>query len=265
MLSYRIGNQIRAISQQLKWPTTHLLTATNAIAFDCIPTLPTTTNTGAVRYYAKQKDKLKEKARDKGVKFARMELSNERLNEIFNVDNFTGQLQKAIDTMQSEFIKNLSVRSTTGAIEQLKIVVDGQDHELQQLAQIVRKNPKTIVLNMISFPQAIPMVLQALQKSGMNLNPQQDGTTIFIPVPKVTKEHREMLSKSAKSLFIKCRDGIRDAQNNVIRKLKKQTDMSQDENRSIQVHVTAMADKYVQQATQLMETKQKELLGDAAK
>jgi ribosome recycling factor len=36
---------------------------------------------------------------------------------------------------------------------------------------------------MSSFPQAIPNVLQAIQVSGMNLNPQQDGTTIFIPVP----------------------------------------------------------------------------------
>lgn len=262
MLSYRIANQIRTIAQQVKWPATHLLAATNAMV-TCCDCSPTTITTTAVRYYAKQKDKLKEKARDKGVKFARMELSNERLNEIFNVDNFTGQLQKAIDTMQSEYIKNLSVRSTTGAIDRLKISVDGQDHELQELAQIVRKNPKTIVLNMVSFPQAIPQALQALQKSGMNLNPQQDGTTIFIPVPKVTKEHREMLAKNAKTLFVKCRDGIRDAQNNVIRKLKKQTDISQDENRSIQVQVTTMADGYVQQATQLMETKQKELLGDA--
>lgn len=66
----------------------------------------------------------------------------------------------------------------------IRVNLDGKDHTLQELAQIVRKNPKTIILNMSVFPQAIPVVLKALQKSGMNLNPQQDGTTIYIPVPK---------------------------------------------------------------------------------
>lgn len=34
------------------------------------------------------------------------------------------------------------------------------------------------------FPQAIPAALQAISKSGLNLNPQQEGNTLYIPVPK---------------------------------------------------------------------------------
>lgn len=66
----------------------------------------------------------------------------------------------------------------------LPINFDGTEHTLQELAQIVRKNPKTIVVTMSVFPQAIPSVLKAIDKSGMNLNPQQDGTTLYIPIPK---------------------------------------------------------------------------------
>lgn len=55
---------------------------------------------------------------------------------------------------------------------------------MQELAQIVRKNPKLIVINMGVFPQAIPAALEAISKSGMNLNPQQEGTTLYVPVPK---------------------------------------------------------------------------------
>lgn len=126
-----------------------------------------------VRHYAKGKDKAKIKARDKGVKFAKIQLTNDQLKEIFDLDHLNGQMNKALDTMKLEFIQNLSLRSTTGSIETLRVSVDGQDHELQELAQIVRKNPKTIVVNMVSFPQTIPATLAALQKSGMNLNPQQ--------------------------------------------------------------------------------------------
>lgn len=62
--------------------------------------------------------------------------------------------------------------------------VDGTDHTLQELAQIVRKNPKTVVINMAVFPQAIPGALKAIANSGMNLNPQQEGTTLYIQIPK---------------------------------------------------------------------------------
>lgn len=47
---------------------------------------------------------------------------------------------------------------------------------------------------MMNFPQAIPSVIKAIEKSGMNLNPQQDGTTLFIPVPKYeNKKHSVLL------------------------------------------------------------------------
>lgn len=62
--------------------------------------------------------------------------------------------------------------------------VDGEEHTLQEVAQISRKNPKTVVINMAVFPQAIPGALKALTESGMNLNPQQEGTTLYIPIPK---------------------------------------------------------------------------------
>ena len=37
--------------------------------------------------------------------------------------------------------------------------------------------------NELSFQYA-SAVKSAIEKSGMNLNPQQDGTTLFVPVPK---------------------------------------------------------------------------------
>lgn len=207
-----------------------------------------------IRQYAKGKDKKKDK---KNIK---VEINEHLLSAAIDLDALNNQYQKSIDVMREEFIKNLSLRSTTGSIENLKISVDGKDHELQELAQIVRKNPKTIVVNMISFPQAIISVLVALQKSGMNLNPQQDGTTIFIPVPKVTREHRENLAKNAKTLFIKCKDSIRDAQNSTIKKVKRKSEISNDDAYSIQNQITAIADKYVKEAEKMLDSKNSELL-----
>lgn len=210
------------------------------------------------RNYAKSKDKKSEKKG--GKKPAKVEVNEEQMAGVINIEQLKIQMEKCIATMRDEFVKNLSLRSTTGAIETLKIISDGKEYELQELGQIIRKNPKTIVINLLGFPQMIPQVLQTLQKSGMNLNPQQDGTTIFIPVPKITKEHRENLAKSAKTLFIKCRDTIKDIQNNHVKKVKKQTEISIDLNHQIQNQITAIADNYIRDAEKLLQIKQGELL-----
>ncbi|XP_011195759.1 ribosome-recycling factor, mitochondrial [Zeugodacus cucurbitae] len=220
---------------------------------------PTAVSTLQLRGYAKGKDKKKEK----GKKAGKIEINEAQLREVINFDSVNDHMQKAVQQMRDDFVKHLSLRSTSGAIESLRVHIDGAEHELQELAQISRKNPKTIVVNMIAFPQTIPDVLKAIANSGMNLNPQQDGTTIFIPIPKVTKEHRENLSKNAKTLFVKYRDTIRDIQNNTIKKLKKQSDISKDDIFAIQTQVTAVADKYIAEADKILATKQKELVGES--
>lgn len=111
-------------------------------------------------------------------------VNESQIAELVNIDTLRGSMEKIVIQMEEDFVKNLSLRSTTGSIESVPVQLDGQEHTLQELAQIVRKNPKTLVLNFATYPQAIPAALKALAQSGMNLNPQQDGTTVYIPVPK---------------------------------------------------------------------------------
>lgn len=147
----------------------------------CKPTvyISATSSTNFTRNYAKGKDKKKEKGK------AKVQINETQMSELVNVENLKTQMQRAIDVLKDDFTKNLSLRSTSGSIESLIVNVDGEEHTLQELAQIVRKNPKMVVINMSVFPQAIPAVLQSLAKSGMNLNPQQEGTTLYVPVPKL--------------------------------------------------------------------------------
>lgn len=85
-----------------------------------------------------------------------------------------------------------------------------------QLGQVTAKNPQLLIVNMASMPQVrcyhdnalftnvswglsvqglncitrvcvvvqyISEVKDAIMKSGMNLNPQQEGTALFVPIP----------------------------------------------------------------------------------
>lgn len=215
------------------------------------------TNYLAIRQYAKGKDRGKEKKN----KAAKVEVNPALISELVSVEKVHKSCNAVIEKLKEDYAKNLSLRSTTGSIESLPVKFEGKDYQLQELAQIIRKNPKTIVMNFSSFPQSIPDALKAINASGLNLNPQQDGTTLYVPVPKITKEHREGLAKNAKALYIKCRDSLKDVQNEFIKKAKRQTGVSEDLVFDVTKQLGALCDKYQESARKIFEAKHNELLG----
>jgi ribosome recycling factor len=96
-----------------------------------------------------------------------------------------------------------------GLSNSLVVDMNGQKHSLNELAQINRKSPQLVVINMASTPEAIKPVLTALAESGMNLSPQQEGTVLYVPIPKVTREHREGLATNARTMCQKAKDELK--------------------------------------------------------
>lgn len=206
---------------------------------------------------AKSKDRGKDKKKQKV-----QHIDYNEMEQVIDVNKLTSQFDKAIELLKNNFVKYLSVRSTVGAIEELTVKFEGKDYTLQELAQISRK-PKLLVLNVSSFPQAIPDILSSLTKNQMKLNPQQDGTTIYIPIPKVTKEHRETLSKNAKGFHTKCCDNIRDIRNKHIKVIKQKEGLAKDLVFRIENSIDNLSNQYTSKAEELLKAKQKELVGDS--
>ncbi|CAL8069924.1 unnamed protein product [Orchesella dallaii] len=184
------------------------------------------------RYYAKGRDKPKSK---KGT----VVINENEIAEVIDIDSFRKQLDKLVEEMKEDFTKQLSIRGAAGALESLQVEFDGETYPLQELAQVGRKNPQLAVLNLISLPDAIQPVLKAIKESGMNLSPQQEGTTIYVPLPKVTREHRETLAKNAKALFTKYKTSMQGVQNKYVKQCKSQKDMSEDLIFSVQQQVSS--------------------------
>lgn len=70
-----------------------------------------------------------------------------------------------------------------------------------------------------------------------------------------------MLAKSAKQHFLKCKDAIRDVQIKFTKQIKKKEGLSEDLVRNVETQLTAIADGYIKQAEQILESKQNELAG----
>ena len=173
------------------------------------------------------------------------------------------QYDKLLVELRELYAKQIQLRTSSLAFEELSVSLppNNKAHQLKELTQIIQKSPQMFMIDLARHAQYIPNVLEAIQKSGLNINPQQDGTTLYLPTPKVTREHREELAKNAKKLADQIVVKMRDAYSKAHRNLKKQEKtMSRDLMVDLDANLKHRLDGYISQVEKIRTEKQKELL-----
>ncbi|XP_059906248.1 ribosome-recycling factor, mitochondrial isoform X2 [Gadus macrocephalus] len=150
----------------------------------------------------------------------------------------------------------------SGALDHIVVTTPDGKFPLNQLGQVSMKSPQLIVVNMTSSPEATVAVTRALRESSMKLNPEVDGAIIKVPLPKVTREHRENLGKLAKQLSNKAKDSLRRVRSNAVTQVKKaKEETSEDTIRLLEKQLQQMADNMAIDIDKQLASKTKELLG----
>lgn len=212
-----------------------------------------------VRGYAKRSQGKPQR----GGKVKTALLTDEELADIINISHYHRELNEAAEKLKQDFFKHMSIHSIAGSIDTLIVNIEDGEYPLNELAQISKKNPSLIAINMAGFPEGLKPVLQAINESGMGINPQQEGTMLYLPVPKITREHRENMAKNAKSLFVKAKEEVRHIQNYYVKEAKNKTDLSEDLVHSAVSQIMGIAEQCVISMEKVMKLKQQELLGES--
>nr|XP_017528802.1 ribosome-recycling factor, mitochondrial isoform X3 [Manis javanica] len=159
-------------------------------------------------------------------------------------------------------VRHFATKKAKGSFDHITVVTADGKLALNQIGQISMKSPQLILVNMASFPECTAAAIKAIRESGMNLNPEVEGTLIRVPIPKVTREHREMLVKLAKQNTNKAKETLRKVRTNAMNKLKKSKDTaSEDTIRLIEKQISQMADDTAAELDRHLAVKTKELLG----
>ncbi|XP_011844858.1 PREDICTED: ribosome-recycling factor, mitochondrial isoform X3 [Mandrillus leucophaeus] len=159
-------------------------------------------------------------------------------------------------------VRHFATKKAKGSLDKIAVVTADGKLALNQIGQISMKSPQLILVNMASFPECTAAAIKAIRESGMNLNPEVEGTLIRVPIPQVTREHREMLVKLAKQNTNKAKDSLRKVRTNAMNKLKKSKDtVSEDTIRLVEKQISQMADDTVAELDRHLAVKTKELLG----
>lgn len=208
------------------------------------------------RFYATKKAKAKAKSQA-----AKVNVNSALVEDIINLDEVKMDMNAVLDALKDDFTRNLNIRTSPGALDHIVVTTQDGKFPLNQLGQISMKSPLLIVVNMSSFPEATAAATRALRECSMNLNPEADGTIIKVPVPKITREHRENLSKMAKQFSNKAKDSVRRVRNNAITQVKKAKEgQSEDTIRLVEKQIQQMTDSITLDIDKLLSAKTKELL-----
>ncbi|XP_064583455.1 ribosome-recycling factor, mitochondrial isoform X2 [Zonotrichia leucophrys gambelii] len=202
------------------------------------------------------------KAKGKGQSQAKVNISAALVEDIINLEETSEDMQAVIEALKEDFSRNLSVRTSPGALDHITVVTKDGKFPLNQLGQISQKSPQLLTVNMTSFPESTAAAAKAIRESGMNLNPEVDGTVIRVPVPKVTREHRESLAKLAKQATNKSKEALRKVRGKSITQVKKSKNkVSEDTIWLLEKQIQQMADEAAAEMDKLLAAKTKELLG----
>ncbi|XP_006890740.1 PREDICTED: ribosome-recycling factor, mitochondrial isoform X1 [Elephantulus edwardii] len=211
-----------------------------------------------IRHFATKKAK----AKGKGQSQTRVNINASLVEDVINLEAVDEEMKSVTEALKDNFNKTLNIRTSPGSLDHITVLTDDGKLALNQIGQISMKPPQLILVNMTNFPECTAAAIKAIRESGMNLNPEVEGTLIRVPIPKVTREHREMLVKLAKQNTNKAKESLRKIRTNAMNKLKKSKNtVSEDTIRLIEKQISQMADDTVAELDRNLAVKTKELIG----
>ncbi len=171
-------------------------------------------------------------------------------------------MESAVEALRAEFNTVRTGRASTGLLDRLHVDYYGVRTPLKQLGNLATPDPRTIAIQVYD-KAAVNSVVRAIQESDLALTPNTDGQTIRLNIPALTADRRKDLVKLVKGMAEDARIAVRNVRRDVIadcKELKKEGDISEDDERRAEEDVQKLTDSYVKKINELVHHKEQEIL-----
>ena len=181
---------------------------------------------------------------------------------MFDEKSYNLKMDKAIEVFSKELTSLRTGRANASMLDLVKVDVYGQQMPINQVGSITTPEPRMINIQVWDISN-IPLVDAAIKKSDLGLNPQIDGQLIRLPVPELNEERRTELKKIIKSIGEKCKVSIRNIRrdaNDELKKLLKDKEIGEDEEKSSEKNVQTITDNHIKSVDEKVSLKEKEIM-----
>lgn len=178
------------------------------------------------------------------------------------LEDLKTNMEKSIGSFINELKRIRTGRASTSLLDTIKVDYYGTPTPLNQLATVSAPENRLITIQPWDA-NSIVEIEKAILKSDLGLTPQNDGKIIRLTIPSLTEERRKELVKKIKQISedykVAMRNQRRDA-NDLLKELKKEKEISEDNFFSVQEKVQEITDDYVKKTEEILVEKEKEIM-----
>lgn len=182
------------------------------------------------------------------------------LNDVY--EDTQDRMNKALDSLQNDYKRLRTGRASTSLVDGIRIDYYGTSTPLNQAATLTIPEPRTIMIQPWDG-SIIADIEKAILKSELGLTPMNDGKAIRINIPVLTAERRRELVKLVKKMAEETKVAMRNIRrdsNELIKDLKKDKEISEDEQFKGQEETQKITDDFIKKVDALYSAKEKEIL-----
>lgn len=187
--------------------------------------------------------------------------------DVSDLKGLFGEVKKrmdgAIEHARREVSGVRTGRASVNILDAVHVEAYGASVPLNQVATMSVPEPTMIAVQPFD-PALLGAIERGIQSANLGLNPSNDGKLVRVPIPPLTEERRKELSKLVHKYAEEGRNAVRQVRrdaNDRLKKLLKDSLISEDDERRSLDEVQKITDQHVLMIDELQKKKDHELLG----
>ncbi len=178
------------------------------------------------------------------------------------LDIYEEKMEKTLKNLDGELAAIRAGRANPHVLDKITVDYYGTPTSLQQVANIQVPEARMITITPWE-PKMVKAITKAIQMSDLGINPADDGRMIRLVFPELTEERRKQLVKDVKKKGEGAKVAIRNIRrdgNEMLKKLKKSDEVSEDIIADEEDLLQKKTDKFIKKVDEAVEEKTKELM-----
>ena len=181
-----------------------------------------------------------------------------------NVDfkDYARRMEKALEHLDEEFGAVRAGRANAKVLDRISVEYYGSETPLNGVATISSPDARTLVIQPWDT-SLLKEIQKAILASDLGINPQNDGRVIRLTFPQLTEERRKDLTKQVKKYAEEAKVAMRNIRRDgmdYIKKLKKNSEITEDDQKKAEKDLQDLLDKYIKKVDTALAAKEKELM-----
>lgn len=178
------------------------------------------------------------------------------------INDLSQKMSNAVKHLEKEFNAIRTSRANPSMLDNLFVDAYGSKTPLNQLGNISTPDPSTITIQ-VWDTSVLKNIENSILDSGLGINPQIDGQIIRLPIPKLSEERREELTKLAAKYAENSKVVIRNLRRDFLdsqKDLKKNNELSEDDLKKITNEVQKLTDSCIEKIDEQLKIKKEDIL-----